>query len=348
VLTFRLQNLRLNGPEEAGAFIRDFSDRLRVLPGVQSTTVAAPLPLDGDNATARWGPLAAASNPGLFQQATTHFVSPGYFETLKTPIVEGRVFTEADNRPDAMFIVIDSSIARKAFPGESAVGKRLLSRIRTDEPETFEVIGVVKHQRHVSLAEDGRDGMYFAGALVGQIPGGRWAVRVAGDPLAIAPLVRAEVAKLPGPPLVVQVEPMTAFLDRASAPTRFALVLIGVFAVIAVVLASVGLYGVLSTIVRQRTPEIGVRMAFGADRRSVFGLVVGQGLKLSIFGVTLGLGAAYLLTGVMRTMLIGVKPTDAGTFWGIAGLFLAISVVASSLPALRAARLDPTVALRDE
>ena len=190
--------------------------------------------------------------------------------------------------------------------------------------------------------------MYFAAALVGQIPGGRWAVRVAGDPLAFVPVLRAAVAKLPGPPLVVEVEPMTAFLDRASAPTRFALILIGVFAVIAVVLASVGLYGVLSTIVRQRTPEIGVRMAFGAQRSAVFGLVVGQGLKLSLLGVGLGLGAAYLLTGVMRTMLIGVRPTDPATFWGIAGLFVAISVVACALPALRAARLDPTVALRDE
>ena len=151
VLTFRLQNLRLNGPDDAGAFIRDFTARLRALPGVQSAAIAAPLPLDGGNANARWGPLAAAGDPSLFQQATTHFVSPGYFEALETPIVEGRVFTEADNRPDALYIVIDSTLARKAFPGESAVGKRLLSRIRTDEPETFEVIGVVKHQRHLSL-----------------------------------------------------------------------------------------------------------------------------------------------------------------------------------------------------
>ena len=141
---------------------------------------------------------------------------------------------------------------------------------------------------------------------------------------------------------------MTAFVDRASAPTRFSLILIAVFAVIAVVLASVGFYGVLSTIVRQRTAEIGVRMAFGAARGSVFGLVVGQGLKLSVLGVVLGLGAAYLLTGVMRTMLVGVTPTNPATFGAIAALFVAISVVACAVPALRAARLDPTIALRDE
>jgi predicted permease len=349
VLTFRLQNIgNVNGPEAAGAFVRDFTTRLEALPGVQKVAVGAPLPLDGGNASARWGTLAAASDPSLFQQATMHFVSPGYFEALKTPIVEGRVFTDADNRPDVLYIVIDSILARKAFPGESAVGKRLLSRIRTDEPETFEVIGVVKHQRHLSLAEEGREGMFFMGALVGQIPFGRWAVRTAGDPVALTPLVRAEVAKLPGPPLVVEAEPMTAFIDRASAPTRFALVLIGVFAVIALVLASVGLYSVLSTIVRQRTAEIGVRMAFGAGRGSVFGLVVGQGLRLSVIGVALGVGLAYVLTGVMRTMLVGVTPTDPATFGAIAGIFLVVAVAACGIPALRAARLDPTVALREE
>ena len=193
-----MQNLRLNGDEEAGAFVRDFKARLEAVPGVQSATVAAPLPLDGGNANARWGTLAAKADPSLFRQATTHFVSPGYFETLKTPVVEGRVFTESDNRPDALYIVIDSVLARKAFPGESAVGKQLLSRIRTDEPETFEVIGVVKHQRHLSLSEEGREGMFFVGALVGNIPGARWAVRFDGEPLDLAMIVRNEVAKLPG------------------------------------------------------------------------------------------------------------------------------------------------------
>ncbi len=226
------------------------------------------------------------------------------------------MFTDSDNRPDALYIVIDSVLARKAFPGESAVGKPLLSRIRTDEPETFEVIGVVKHQRHLSLQRGRPRGHVLLGALVGNIPGARWAVRFAGEPLDLAMIVRNEVAKLPGRPLMVEIEPMTTFIDRASAATRFALVLIGVFAAIAVVLATVGLYGVLSTIVRQRTPEIGVRMAFGAGRGSVFRLVVGQGVLLSVIGIAVGLGAAYLLTGVMRTMLVGVSATDSADICG--------------------------------
>ena len=141
---------------------------------------------------------------------------------------------------------------------------------------------------------------------------------------------------------------MTAFVDRAMASTRFALVLIGIFAFIAAVLASVGLYGVLSTVVRQRTAEIGVRMAFGAENRAIFQMMIGQGLRLSAIGIAAGLVVAVLLTRVMGTMLVGVKPTDPLTFGAIATLFVCIAALASWLPARRAAALDPTVALREE
>jgi ABC-type antimicrobial peptide transport system permease subunit len=144
------------------------------------------------------------------------------------------------------------------------------------------------------------------------------------------------------------VQTMESLVDRAMGPTRFALVLIGVFAVIAAVLAGIGLYGVLSTTVRQRTAEIGVRMAFGAPNRSIFGLMIGEGLKLSTAGVALGLVAAYLVTRVMSSMLVGVKPTDPLTFAAIVALFFAIASVASWVPARRAAGLDPTAALREE
>jgi putative ABC transport system permease protein len=347
VLTFRLANLQLQGPDAANVFLRDFTERVKALPGVESVTTAAPLPLDGGVANARWGPLAAATDESLYRQATTHFVTPGYFEAMKTKVLQGRPFTDADYRGDALYIIIDDMIAARAFPGESAVGKQLLSRIRTNEPETFEVIGVVQHQRHTSYAEEGREGMFFVSALVGNGLGGRWAVR-AHDPVNLVPALRAMVATLPGPPLVTEVEPMTAFVDRATAGTRFALVLIGLFAIIAVILATVGLYSVLSTIVRQRTAEIGVRMAFGAGRGSVFGLVVGKGMLLSGSGVLLGLLAAYVLTGAMRTMLVGVTPTDPSTFVGIAALFLSVTALASGIPAMRAARLDPIAALREE
>jgi putative ABC transport system permease protein len=173
-------------------------------------------------------------------------------------------------------------------------------------------------------------------------------VRTSGNPSALIPQVRALLRELDPNLAVTDVQPMSVFVDKARAPTRFALVLIGIFAGIAVVLAGVGLFGVLATMVRQRTPEIGVRLAFGAPKGSILRMVVGQGLRLSSVGVVLGVAAALGLTRVMQTMLVGVGATDPLTFGAMIVLFLGVAVVACWLPARQAAGLDPNVALRDE
>jgi predicted lysophospholipase L1 biosynthesis ABC-type transport system permease subunit len=228
------------------------------------------------------------------------------------------------------------------------VGKRILIRIRTPEPEWVEVLGVAAHQRDTSLADPGREQIYFTDGFLGYGAVSRWAVRTAGDSAGYAPRVRAAIAKV-GPHLILtEMLLMDALVERAQAGTRFSLLLIGVFAVIAALLAGVGLYGVLSTVVRQRTAEIGVRMALGAAPASIFKLVVGQGLRLSAAGIALGVGAAFELTRVMTSMLVGVQPADPPTFAAMAALFLLIATVASWLPARRAAALDPTTALREE
>jgi putative ABC transport system permease protein len=228
------------------------------------------------------------------------------------------------------------------------VGRRLLVRVRSAEPEWFEVIGVVAHQRHETLAADGREAIFVTDGLMGSGVAGRWAVRTSGPPSALVPAVRRAVAELDARLPVSEVQPMQALVDRARGPTKFALVLIGVFAVIAALLAAVGLYGVLSTGVRQRTAEIGVRMALGAPSASVFRLVVGEGMRLSALGVAIGLAAALLLTRVIRSMLVGVEATDPATFAAIALLFFAIAGAACWLPARHAAGLDPKIALREE
>lgn len=348
VFTFVVQNFRGRTPDARAAEMRQLAERLRALPGVRGVTAATPLPLDGGLANGRWGTEEALADPSKFQQATSHIVLPGYFETMRTSLLAGRTFTEADNTPDAKLVIIDRVLAAKAFPNQSAVGKRLLVRIRSNEPEWLEVVGVVEHERHESLAAEGREGMFFTDGFLGHGFAGRWAVRVTGDPARLAPQVRAAVKELNPLLAVAETEPYQALVDRAQAPTRFALVMIAIFAAIAALLASVGLYGVLSTAVRQRTAEIGVRMAFGAAKGSIFQLVVTQGLKLSGIGILLGLAAALALTRVMRSMLVGVAPTDPLTFAAIAGLFVLIAAVASWLPARRAAGLDPTVALRGE
>ena len=193
----------------------------------------------------------------------------------------------------------------------------------------------------------GREAIFTPDSFFG-FGAGRWAVRTTGDPNTLVPAIRSEIARLDPRVPVVDFRPYMSFIEDAQAPVRFALILIGVFAGVAVLLAAIGLYGVLSTVVRQRTAEIGVRMAFGAGRGSIFTMMVGQGLRLSAVGLAAGVLGAYLLTGAMQTLLVGVEPTDVPTFVAIAVLFLLVASVAAAVPASRAARLEPTVALREE
>ena len=176
-----------------------------------------------------------------------------------------------------------------------------------------------------------------------------WALRTAGDPTKYAGVVRAEIAKFaPGRLAITEMQTMDATVDAAQATTRFHLLLIGVFAAVAALLAGVGLYGVVSSAVRQRTAEIGLRMALGAGPRGVFRLVIGKGLALSAAGIAIGLAAAGGLTRIMASMLVGIKATDPGTFAAMILVFFLVAAVACWVPARRASGLDPTVALREE
>jgi predicted lysophospholipase L1 biosynthesis ABC-type transport system permease subunit len=242
--------------------------------------------------------------------------------------------------------MVDERLAARAYPGQPAVGRPLLLRVSGQNPQPFEIIGVVAHQRHTSLAQDGREALFFVDAAGGFA--GRWVVRTAGDPVGLTDAVRAAVKEIDNRAVLAEIKPMSAYVDSAQAPTRFALALTGVFAVIAAVLAAVGLYGVLATLVRQRTAEIGVRLAFGAERASIFRLVVGRGLILAGVGVGIGAAGALVVTRGIQTMLVGVQPSDPATFATIAVLFLLVAVAACGIPAFRASRLDPTVALRSE
>ena len=348
LLTFFAVSGRPGGPDVQAGIIRQLAERLRSVPGVTGVTAASPLPLDGGIVNARWGTEAAVTDPSKFQQSNVHIVLPGYFKVMRSKFLEGRDFTEADNNPNAVLAIIDRNFAAKAFPGQSAIGRRLYVRVRSNDPEWFEVIGVVDRERHETLAADSREAMFLTDGLFGHGAVARWVVRTSGDPNALVPTIRSAIRELDRQMPVSEVQPMTAFVDRAMASTRFALALIATFAAIAVVLAAVGLYGVLSTVVRQRTAEIGVRMAFGANTSSIFQLVIGHGLRLSAIGIALGAVGALALTRGMKTMLVGVRPTDPLTFVAIGVLFMAVAAVSSWIPARRAAGLDPNVALREE
>jgi putative ABC transport system permease protein len=350
VLTFFVQPQSRQAGERQ-AFMQQVRQRVSAIPGVLGVTAALPLPLDGQLINGRYGTEAAASDPAAFRQANYHAVLPGYFETMRTRLIAGRTFTDADNNRDPnapKLIIIDDMLAAKAFPNESPVGKRLLIRIVTPEAEWADVIGVVAHQRHASLADPGPEAIFITDSVFGHGAVGRWAVRTSGDPNLVSAAVRSAVADVDKRVALAEVQPMSAYVDKAMAPVRFTATLIGMFAVVAMLLAAVGLYGVLSTIVRMRTAEIGLRMVFGAESGSILGLVVGEGLKLSVGGIVIGVAGALVITRVMASLLVGIQPTDPVTFATIVVLFTGIALAASWVPAFRASRLDPMVALREE
>jgi putative ABC transport system permease protein len=348
VLTSFAASGRPRPPEEARAFIEQVTDRLETVPGVTGVTGASSVPLDGFNAFARWGTEEAVTDPTKFQQMIAHFVRDNYFEVMGTRLVEGRTFTRDDHGQEIRRIIIDSVIAKKAFPGQSAVGRRLLSRVVSDEALWYEVVGVVQHQRRTTLAEDGGGSIFFPEGHAGPGAAGRWVLKTSGDPMAVVPSVRGELAKLDPTIALSQVESLPFLVKRATAPTRFALVLIGVFAGVAAALAAIGLYGVLAGVVRQKTAEIGVRIAFGAPTSSIFREFIGRGLRLAAIGVLLGGFVALGFTRWMASMLVGVTPTDPATYVAIAVLFIVIAALACWVPARRAARLSPVIALRQE
>ena len=348
VLTFQLLGGRGATPEERLARASLLKDKLAAIPGVTGVTASFPFPLAGDFSTVRWGTEDALADNSKYQAVDWQRVLPGYFDTLGTKLVDGRVFTDADNLSRQAVVVVDDVLAAKAFPGQRAVGKRILIRIRTPEPEFVEIIGVVAHQRVTSLATAGREQVYVTDGFLGYGGTSKWALRVSGDPGALAGAVRATVRGFDPRILVVQLATLDELVSRSTAGTRFQLMLVTVFAAVATILVAVGLYGVLSTMVRQRTSEIGVRMALGATPAGILSLVVEHGLRLSVIGMALGLAAAFALTQLMRSMLVGVSATDPLTYAVMVLVFLVIAAISAWLPARRAARLDPTSALRGE
>src|SRR5256884_3474064 len=349
LLTFQVQSDRfLQKPEERAVAIRQLEDRLRAIPGVQSATAANPFPLTGGFSPIRWGTEEALADASKYKAVDPLIVLPGYFETMGTSLIEGRTYNDQDNQPGRTDVVVDKILADRAYPSQSAVGKRILIRIHTSEPVWVDIIGVVDHERGVSLSEPGREQVYLTDAYVGSGAIDHWPLRAGTDPSKYANDVRAAIKAFDSHLLITDMQPMDAVMEKAQAGTRFSLLLIGVFAVIAALLAGVGLYGVLATIVRQRTAEIGIRMALGAQPGNIFQLVVGQGLRLTAIGIAAGLIAAFVLTRGMTTMLVGVKATDPATYTTMWLLFFIVSATASWLPAWRAASLDPTPALRQE
>jgi putative ABC transport system permease protein len=261
--------------------------------------------------------------------------------------LEGRTFTEADNTSGRKLAVIDQSLAEKVFPHQSALDR--LVCVYIPDPTWLRVIGVVEHQRLHTLADRGREQIFVTDGFWGIGISRHWALRTTGEPERYAAIVRSTIAKFaPGRFAITDMQTMDPAMKREQAGTRFDLLLIGLFATIAGLMAAVGLYGVVASAVRQRTSEIGLRIALGADPSGVVRLVIVQGLTLGAIGIGIGLVASAGLTRIMTSMLVGIRPTDPATYAVMSALFFLVTAMACWVPARRAGGIDPMVALREE
>ena len=278
----------------------------------------------------------SGSTTAMMQRLT---VSPGYFYTLGIPVLKGRTFTDHDDEQALKVAVVNEALARHLWPTEDPIGKQFTHDLT--------VVGVVGNTRHEGLSQE-TEAEFYVPYL--QSPGDsmQLAVRTAADPDSMVSAVRAQVRDVDPDQPLYHVATLQQVLSESLAPRRLNLLLLGIFAGIALTLATVGIYGVMAFSVTQRTHEIGIRMALGAERRNVLGLIVRQGLRLTLIGVALGAAGAWALTSFLASFLFGVAPRDPATFVLVSLALVAVSILACYIPARRATRVDPMVALRYE
>ncbi|MEE9208113.1 MAG: ABC transporter permease [Gemmatimonadota bacterium] len=329
-------------------FFRQLTESLEADPAVERAGAVFPLPLTGRFWTGPWTLLGDESELEIPNEANYRVVMPGYFETMRTPLLRGRSFVAADSRENPAVAMIDRTMAGLAFGGADPIGKWLwVQRLGSRESVKVRVVGVVENIRYRELASDGRATIYYpyqAEAFRGMA----LVVRTAGPPSAAAVAISEAVHALDSNLPAAALRPMSAYVGEALATTRFTMFLILAFAIIAVVLAAIGLYGVLFTAVRNQRRELGVHMAFGASSSQILRRVVARGLKLSASGILIGVVASVLLMRSIDSLLSGVSATDPATLVAVALLLGFIAALASYIPARRALRVEPTVALRHE
>jgi putative ABC transport system permease protein len=351
VLTFNLSipEVRYSSEKQA-RFYRDLTNRLRSLPGVQSASAALPLPLSGDRFMISFQiegrPVAPKDQPS----ADLFMTEPDYFRTMGIPLLTGRDFNERDDHNSTPVVIVSDKFARQFFPGENPIGKRFQPGISSWENEKStmrEIIGVVADIRNRALNTDPKPVYYLPQS---QVPFNELAmvVKTSNDPRALINSATREVQAMDSELPIFGIKTMDEYVSSSVAAPRFNTTLLSIFAGVALVLTVIGLYGVMSYSVAQRTNEIGIRMALGAQTRDVLRLIVKDGVKMVGLGLLLGMGGALVLTRLLETLLFGVTTRDPVTFLLIAGLLSLVAMLACYIPALRATRVDPLEALRCE
>ena len=345
VLTLRvdLPRQKYNTPEKASNFFEQLETRVAGLPGVEAVGLITDLPLSGE---ARDMPYRVEGRPATSDIAFVDFrrVNKNYFSAMRIPLRRGRNFTEQEVRQSDKAIVVSQAFVDSVFPNEEALGKRLIiwSGIRN---EPYEIIGIVGDTRYQSLQGEPSATMYVPTRELLFV---NLVIRTQGDPLSLVGGVRKEVNALDPDQPIAAIRPMTEWVAMSAAGARYRTTLLGLFALLAMILAATGIYGVMSYSVAQRTQEIGVRMALGARPLDVLKLVVRQGMMLALIGVVVGLAGALALTRVMSSLLFGVTERDPITFVAVAALLIVVAFISCFVPAHRATKVDPLVALRYE
>ncbi len=330
-------------------FYNQLLPRLAQLPGVQSAAAGFPMPLTGSMMNISFEiegrPVAEADQPVEIVSTVT----PGFFRTLGIPVLRGREFQETDTRTSNNVAVITQSFARKYFPNEDPIGKHIKPGLGDGYTSKAmrEIVGVVGDIKRQRLTSDTAPEYYLPHAQA-TVSSPSLVLRTSGDPLSVANAVRSEVAALDKNVPVFEIHTYEGLLSKNAAEPRFQSMLLTCFAALALLLSAVGLYAVLSYMVAQRTLEIGVRMALGAQRVDVLGLILRRGLGLAALGLVIGMALALVLTRYMASMLYTIKPLDPATLLAVTAILLLVSLAASSAPAWRAARVDPMKTLRDQ
>jgi putative ABC transport system permease protein len=341
-------NIALSGSryrDAAGVsnFYQQALERLKSLPGIKSSAVVTALPMAGGFGSRYFGIEGRPPQPpGQGFNANTNVATPGYFTTMNIPLLDGRDFDARDVKGAPDVVIINQEAVRRYWPDENPIGQRI-----TVEQRTRTIVGVVGDVKQSGLDIETRPEMFFPYYQL-PVPFGAFVVRTTGDPVGTISSVRGAMQEIDRDLPLYGIKTVNDVIAESVAPNRLNMLLLGVFAGLALVLAAVGLYGVVSYSVSQRTREIGIRIALGASHKSVLRLVVGQGMLLALIGVAIGVIASLFLTKLMATLLFGVSVTDTITFVAISLLLIGVTTIASVVPARRAMKVDPMVALRYE
>lgn len=347
-MSIALPRQKYREPQQANVFFDQLAGQIKTLPGVKSVGGIDPLPFSNSNVTTGFvvegaPPVPLAERPDVGKRTVT----PAYFETMGIPVLRGRAFTAQDRDNTPHVIIVNEALASRYWSNQDIIGKRLGFEDDESKQVWREIVGVVGNVKHQGLEAEAKAEVYFPNQ---QSPKNFMSVvvRTSSDPASMIPAIRGQVFTIDKDQPVFDIMTMDQRLAKSVASSRFVMLLLGTFSVLALGLAAVGLYGAMAYLVTQRTPEIGLRMALGAQRSDVFKLVVGKGMRLVIIGMAIGLVASLALTRVMGSLLFEVTPTDALTFVIVSGVLLTVALLACYIPARRATNVDPLTSLRNE